>query len=76
MYVKRVRFNISNIDTSFTERGINYQELPDVYAVFLSRFNVFKEGKTIYHFGMSIQETGTSVSDGIHRIYNSGNIQA
>lgn len=68
-HVKRVRFNISNIDTSFTERGIDYQELPDVYAVFLSRFDVFKEGKTIYHLGMSIQETGTPVSDGIHRIF-------
>lgn len=68
-HVKRVRFNISNIDTAFTERGIDYQELPDVYAVFLSRFDVFKEGKTIYHLGMSIQETGTPVSDGIHRIF-------
>ena len=68
-HVKRVRFNISNIDTAFTERGIDYRELPDVYVVFLTRFDVFKEGKTIYHLGMSIQETGTPVSDGIHRIF-------
>lgn len=68
-HVKRVRFNVSNIDTTFTEKGIDYRELPDVYAVFLSRFDVFKEGKTIYHLGMSIQETGTPVSDGIHRIF-------
>lgn len=68
-YVKRVRFNISNIDTTFTEKGLDYWELPDVYAVFLSRFDVFKEGKTIYHLGMSIQETGTPVSDGIYRIF-------
>lgn len=37
--------------------------------VFLTRFDVFKEGKTIYHLGMSIQETGTPVSDGVHRIF-------
>ncbi len=68
-HVKRVRFNVSNIDTTFTEKGLDYGELPDVYVLFLSRFDVFKEGKTIYHLGMSIQETGTPVSDGIHRIF-------
>jgi len=68
-HVKRVRFNVSNIDTTFTERGLDYQELPDVYAVFLSRFDVFKEKKTIYHLGMYIKETGTPVNDGIHRIF-------
>lgn len=68
-HVKRVRFNISNIDTAFTERGIDYRELPDIYVVFLTRFDVFKERKTIYHLGMSIQETGTPVSDGVHRIF-------
>lgn len=68
-HVKRVRFNISNIDTAFTERGILYEKLPDVYVVFLSQFDVFEEGKTIYHLDMSIRETGTPVSDGIHRIF-------
>ncbi len=68
-HVKRVRFNVSNIDTTFTEKGLDYQELPDVYVVFLSRFDVFKEKKTIYHLGMYIKETGTPVNDGIHRIF-------
>lgn len=68
-HVKRARFNVSNIDTVFTEKGLDYKELPDIYEVFLTRFDVFKEGKTIYHLGMSIQETGTPVNDGVYRIF-------
>lgn len=68
-HVKRTRFNISNIDTSFTEKGLDYRELPDIYVVFLTRSDFFKQGKTIYHLGMSIQETGTPVDDGVYRIF-------
>lgn len=68
-HVKRTRFNIANIDTAFTEKGIDYRKLPDIYVVFLSRFDVFGEGRTIYHLGMSIQETGTRVNDGVYRIF-------
>lgn len=68
-HVKRARFNISNIDTVFTEKGLDYKELPDIYVVFLTRSDIFKEGKTIYHLGMSIQETGTPISDGVYRIF-------
>lgn len=68
-HVKRVRFNSSNIDTTFTEKGIDYKEFPDIYVIFISKFDLFKEGRTIYHLNLSIQETGTSVNDGIHRIF-------
>lgn len=30
---------------------------------------MFQEGKTIYHAGIFLQETGTVVDDGIHRIF-------
>jgi hypothetical protein len=66
---KRVRFNVSNIDTVFTEKGIKYEELPDVYVVFISKFDMFSEGKTIYHINRVIEETGTIVDNGVHEIY-------
>ena len=68
-HVKRVRFNISNMDTTFTEKGLDYKELLDIYVVFLTKSDIFKEGKTIYHLGMSIQETGTPVDHGVYRIF-------
>jgi hypothetical protein len=66
---KRVRFNISNIDTVFTEKGIKYEELPDVYAIFISNFDIFSEQRTIYHINRVIEETGSVVDNGVHEIY-------
>jgi len=66
---KRVRFNRSNIDTIFTEKGIDYKELPDVYIIFISKFDTFNEGRTIYHINRIIEETGTIVENGTHEIY-------
>lgn len=68
-HVKRVRFNSSNIDTTFTEKGLDYKDFPDIYVIFISKFDMFQEGKTIYHLETIIKETGTSVDDGIHRIF-------
>ncbi|MGN0485061.1 MAG: PD-(D/E)XK nuclease family transposase [Lachnospiraceae bacterium] len=66
---KRVRFNRSNIDTIFIEKGIDYKELPDVYMIFISKFDTFNEKKTIYHINRVIEETGTVVENGVHEIY-------
>jgi hypothetical protein len=64
-----MRFNISNIDTSFVEKGISYEKIPDVYAIFISQFDVFAENCTSYHIDRAIRETGTIVENGIHEIY-------
>jgi hypothetical protein len=66
---KRMRFNISNIDTVFTEKGIKYEALPDVYAIFISKFDIFNEQRTIYHINRVIEETGSVVDNGVHEIY-------
>ena len=66
---KRVRFNQSNIDTVFTEKGIKYEELPDVYMIFISRFDIFGYGRTVYHIDRVIRETGIEVENGVHEIY-------
>lgn len=66
---KRVRFNQSNIDTVFTEKGIRYEDLPDVYMVFISKFDIFEKGRVVYHIDRVIRETGDVVSNGVHEIY-------
>jgi len=68
-HIKRVRFNSSNIDTTFTVKGLDYKDFPDIYVIFISKFDMFQESKTIYHLETIIKETGTSVNDGIHRIF-------
>ena len=66
---KRVRFNQSNMDTLFTEKGIKYEELPDVYMVFISKFDMFGRGRTIYHIDRVIRETDEIVENGVHEVY-------
>ena len=45
---RRVRFNRSNIDTIFVEKGLDYKELPDVYIIFISKFDTFHENHLSY----------------------------
>ncbi len=66
---RRVRFNRSNIDTIFVEKGLDYKELPDVYIIFISKFDTFHENRTIYHIDRIIKETGTVVENGTHEVY-------
>ena len=66
---RRLRFNQSNIDTTFVEKGIPYNKLPDIYLVFISKFDVFNERHTVYHINRVIEETGTIVENGTHEIY-------
>lgn len=66
---KRIRFNRSNIDTMFVEKGIQYKDLPDVYLIFISKFDPFQENRTIYHINRVIEETGTVVENGVHEVY-------
>lgn len=47
----------------------DYKELPDVYIIFISKFDTFHENRTIYHIDRVINETGTVVENGTHEIY-------
>lgn len=66
---KRVRYNGSNIDTYITEKGIDYKDLPDVCVIYISEFDVFKKGKTIYRVRRTIEETGDVVDNGFYEVY-------
>lgn len=66
---KRVRYNGSNIDTYVTEKGSKFSELPDVYVIYISRFDVFKKGYTMYHVDRTLRETGELVENGFHEVY-------
>ncbi len=66
---KRVRYNGSNIDTYYTEKGVAYNKIPDVYVIFISKFDIFKENQPIYHIDRVVRETGKVVYNGFHEIY-------
>lgn len=66
---KRVRYNGSNVDTYVSEKGTKFKDLPDVYVVYISSFDYFKEHKTIYHVDRVLRETGTIVDNGFYEVY-------
>lgn len=66
---KRVRYIGSNVDTRITEKGIEFKDIPDVYLIYLTKFDVFEKKMTVYHIDRTIQETGDVVDNGFHEIY-------
>lgn len=68
-HLKRVRFNASSITVKESQTGEAFGEIPEVYIVYISEFDFFEKGRTIYHVDSVIRETGDTVVDGLHRIF-------
>ena len=66
--VRRVRYNASSIVSRFSEKGQKFSEIPDVIVVYISEYDVFRLGRTIYHIDSVIRETNTTVDDGLSRV--------
>ena len=47
---KRTRYYQAMLDTSSIEQGIDYEELPQSYIVFICTFNPFEAGRHLYTF--------------------------
>lgn len=46
-----------------------FGDVIDLYIVYISEFDIFEGGKTIYHVDKVLRETGTVVDDGLHEIF-------
>ena len=66
---KRVRYNMACMDTISIDKGTEYHQLPDVYVVFISSFDMFQEQETIYHVQRIIKKSGTWIENGTHELY-------
>lgn len=68
-HLRRARFNASVITAINSNPGTKFENVKDVCIVYISQFDVFKQGKTIYHVDKMIRETGTYVDDGLREIF-------
>ncbi len=68
-HLKRARFNASMITVKDSNPGETFNEVIELYIVYISEFDFFKGGKTIYHAEKILRETGETVDDGLHEIY-------
>lgn len=68
-HLRRARYNASVITSRETDVGTRFESIPEVYVIYISEFDFFKKGKTIYHIEKIIKETGNYVDDGFHEIF-------
>ena len=66
---KRVRYNGAILTTNTTDPGEKFEKVPDVCVIFISRFDLFKEGRPIYHVDRMIRESGRIVKNGFEEVY-------
>jgi len=64
-----------------TDTGIHFRQVPDVCIIYITQFDLFGRGKTMYHAQKVIQETGDVIKDGLREIYlntevDDGSLQA
>lgn len=68
-HLKRARFNASMITVKDSNPGETFNEVIELYIVYISEFDFLKGGKTIYHVEKVLRETGEPVDDGLHEIF-------
>ena len=68
-HVRRVRYNTSCITANITEPGSKFKNVPNVIGIYISKFDMFKSGKTVYHVDRVVRETGEVVENGLQEIY-------
>ncbi len=68
-HLKRVRFNASSITVKASEPGIKFNDVLELYIIYISEVDFFKGSKTIYHVEKVLRETGECIDDGLHEIF-------
>jgi predicted transposase/invertase (TIGR01784 family) len=71
-HVKRVRYNASVITANRTPKGSKFTAVPDLVMVYISRFDIFKKNRNIYHAHTMITDDGINnvfVDNGLSEVY-------
>lgn len=68
-HLRRARFNASSITVRDSNTGEKFDDVINVKIVYISQFDIFRQGKTIYHIDKVIRETGSVVHDGLDEIF-------
>lgn len=66
---KRVRYYSSMINVKSLSKGEKYDNLPNLYMIYLTKKDIFKKRKSVYHIERQIFETKDYLDNGYHEIY-------
>ena len=71
-HIKRVRYNASLITANSVPNGSKFSEIPTLIMVYISRFDIFKKNRNIYHAHTTLTDEGLKnmiVDNGITEVY-------
>ncbi len=71
---KRARYNSSLLDAHILKPGVNTEDIPDSYVIFITENDVMGKNQAIYHIQRYIETNGGTelFDDGSHIIYVNG----
>lgn len=68
-HLKRARFNAASITVKETQVREDFNDILELYIVYISEFDFLKGRLTIYHVDKTIRENGQVIDDGLHEIF-------
>lgn len=68
-HARRIRYYGSMIDKSVLDKGAFYDELPDVYIIYISEKDLLNVGAAVYPVKKTLGESGIPYDDGNHVIF-------
>ena len=68
-HFRRVRYHAACITANVVNPGEQFEQVDDLVVVYISEFDPFDEGRTVYHVRNMVEETGRTVLDGLREIY-------
>lgn len=68
-HARRTRYYGSMLDKSSLEKGLNYDQLPDVYIIYISETDIWETGEAVSSVKKTLGKAAISYDDGRHVIY-------
>ena len=72
---RRFRLHSGMVDGAALDAGDDFEDLPDLYVIFIMERDPFRKGLPLYHFVRYMPEIGLALEDGSHIICVNGEIR-
>lgn len=68
---RRIRFYSSVIDSELLRKGVNYNQLPEVYLFYITQKDIWQQGQTVYKVKQTLSSSIKDIpyDNGLHTIF-------
>ena len=66
---RRARYYQASMDMSFLEKGCPYEELPELYLIFITEKDFLNQKTGISYIDRVVRSRGTVTDNGVHEVY-------